>query len=337
MYTDYAGGSSHQLDACRPEKAKYSIGFCLIPEFSSLAFISAIEPLRLANRETIQNMYSWKFYSVDGKPAVSSAGMEFSVAGSLSEIEKHDCLIICGGLNITRYCSNELMSALRKAASYGADIGSICTGTYVLAKAGMLKGYRSTIHWENTSGIKEDFPDLEITTELFEIDRNRLTCAGGTASLDMMLSLISSHLNQDIALAVADQLIHHRIREGNERQRMELRARLGIAHPKLLAAITCMENNLEEPFSCGELAHEVGLSIRQLERLFQKYLRHSPTRYYLKLRLDRARYLLAQTSLPIIEVALACGFVSASHFSKCHREHFGHTPSEERRVKIVQN
>ena len=120
MYTDYAGGSSHQLDVREPEKAKYSIGFCLIPEFSSLAFISAIEPLRLANRETIQNMYSWKFYSLDGKPATSSAGMEFSVSGSISAIEKHDCLIICGGLNITRYCSNELMGALRKAASCGA-------------------------------------------------------------------------------------------------------------------------------------------------------------------------------------------------------------------------
>nr|WP_169569562.1 GlxA family transcriptional regulator [Sneathiella limimaris] len=331
---EFAGGPHSNNNVSDSEEAKYTIGFVLIPEFSSLAFISAIEPLRLTNRQLDSKIYSWKFYSLDGQSAVSSAGLEFPVSGSISDITKHDCLIICGGLNVGDYCTAELKSALRKAVSYGADVGSICTGTYILAKAGLLDGYRCTIHWENTSGIKEDFPDLDITSELFEIDRNRMTCAGGTASLDMFLSLITAHNGEDVALGVADQLIHHRIREGSERQRMELRARLGIAHPKLLAAITCMESNLEEPYSCGELAKEVGLSIRQLERLFQKYLNHSPTRYYLKLRLDRARYLLAQTSLPIIEVALACGFVSASHFSKCHREHFGHTPSEERRIKV---
>jgi len=314
-------------------KAEHVIGFCLIPEFSSLAFISAIEPLRLANRNAGRSIYSWKCYSIDGQSAISSAGLEFPVAGSIADMPKLTSLILCGGINIQDHCSPQLMAATRKAASYGADIGTICTGTYILAKAGMLDGYRCTIHWENTSGLREEFPDLDVTTELFEIDRNRVTCAGGTAALDMMLSLISSQINHETALAVADQLIHHRIREGSERQRMELRARLGISHPKLLAAISCMEDNLEEPYSCSALAVEVGLSIRQLERLFQKYLGHSPTRYYLKLRLYRARYLLAQTSLPIIEVALASGFVSASHFSKCHREHFGHTPSEERGIR----
>ena len=126
-------------------------------------------------------------------------------------------------------------------------------------------------------------------------------------------------------------MIHHRIREGTEGQRMALRARLGVSHPKLLAVISRMEENLEAPLSCGDLAEGVGLSTRQLERLFRKYLYKAPARYYLKLRLDRARFLLSQTSLPILSVALACGFVSASHFSKCYREHFGHTPSEDRR------
>jgi len=316
-----------------PEKADKNIGFCLVPEFSSIAFISAIEPLRLANRVLGRNAYGWTCYSEDGLPVTSSAGIEFPVTGKISEMPVLSTVFICGGMNIRNHCSQTQMAALRKAASRGSAIGAICTATYVLAKAGMLKDHRGTIHWENTSGIREDFPDLDITTELFEIDRNRFTCAGGTASLDMMLSLISSDASHDVALAIAEQLIHHRIRDGHERQRMELRARLGISHPKLLAAISCMEDNLEEPLSCNELATFVSLSTRQLERLFQKYLHHSPTRYYLGLRLDRARYLLTQTSLPIIEVALACGFVSASHFSKCHREHFGHTPSEERRVK----
>lgn len=311
-------------------QADYYIGFCLIPDFSSLAFISAIEPLRLANREAGRTIYSWKCYSVDGLSAKSSAGLEFPVSGSISDMPKHSIIFLCGGIDIQTHCTPQIMSAVRKASSYGAGIGAICTSTYILAKAGMIKNQRCTIHWENTTSLREEFPELDITTELFEIDNNRYTCAGGTAALDMMLSLISAHTTHETALAVADQLIHHRIREGSERQRMELRARLGVSHPKLLAAIALMEDNLEEPYSCSSLAVEVTLSIRQLERLFQKYMGLSPTRYYLNLRLDRARNLLAQTSMPIIEVALACGFVSASHFSKCHREHFGQTPSEER-------
>lgn len=313
--------------------ARHKFGFCLVPEFSALAFISAIEPLRIANRLSKETLYSWDCFSIDGAPAVSSAGIEFSVQGKISDMPALPTVFTCGGVNIQKHTSSQIVSTLRRIASHGSNLGAICTGAHVLAKAGLLKDYRCTIHWENLSGFQEDFPDLDITSELFEIDRNRYTCAGGTSSLDMMLSLITNHVGHELALAVADQLIYHRIREGTERQRMELRARLGISHPKLLAAISCMEDNLEEPLSCSDLAIKVGLSTRQLERLFQKYLNHSPTRYYLGLRLDRARYLLTQTSLPIIEVALACGFVSASHFSKCHREHFGRTPSDERRVR----
>jgi len=316
-----------------PDTAKFRIGFCLVPEFSSIAFISAVEPLRLANRISNEPLYSWECFSIDGEPAISSAGIEFSVQGKISDMPALPIVFACGGINIHKHTSPQIISTLRRIASHGSEIGAICTGPHILAKAGLLNDHRCTIHWENLSGFQEEFPELDITSELFEIDRNRYTCAGGTASLDMMLSLISNQNNHDLALSVADQLIYHRIREGSERQRMELRARLGISHPKLLAAIACMEDNLEEPFSCSDLAIEVGLSTRQLERLFQKYLEFSPTRYYLGLRLDRARYLLTQTSLPIIEVALACGFVSASHFSKCHREHFGRTPSEERRVR----
>lgn len=313
--------------------AQQKIGFCLVPEFSSIAFISAVEPLRLANRISNKDLYAWECYSIDGEPAVSSAGIEFSVQGKISDMPALPIVFTCGGINIQKHTSPTIISTLRRIASHGSDLGAICTGSHILAKAGLLNDCRCTIHWENLSGFQEDFPELDITSELFEIDRNRYTCAGGTASLDMMLSLISAENGHELALAVADQLIYHRIREGSERQRMELRARLGISHPKLLAAISCMEDNLEEPLSCSDLAVQVGLSTRQLERLFQKYLEYSPTRYYLGLRLDRARYLLTQTSLPIIEVALACGFVSASHFSKCHREHFGRTPSEERRIR----
>ena len=215
---------------------------------------------------------------------------------------------------------------LRTLAFYGVSIGAVCTGTYVLAKAGLLAGRKCTIHWENYDSFREEFADIEVTQELFEVDRNRFTCAGGTAAIDMMLSMIAKQKGPEIAAQVTDILIHHRIRDAHERQRMELRSRLGVAHPKLLAVVSEMEKSLETPLSCAELAEEVGLSTRQLERLFRRYIGEAPTKYYLGLRLKRARYLLRQTSMPILTIGLACGFVSASHFSKCYSEHFGRTP-----------
>jgi transcriptional regulator GlxA family with amidase domain len=212
----------------------------------------------------------------------------------------------------------------------GVDIGALCTGSYILARAGLLNGYRCTIHWENLPSFVEDFPEIEVTSELFEIDRNRLTCAGGTAAIDMMLNIIAMQHGHELAASVADQFMHERIRDRHDRQRMSLQVRLGVRHPKLLTVIKAMEQNLEEPLSRGALASNARLSTRQLERLFRRYLRRSPARYYLELRLNKARLLLLQTNMSVIDVALACGFVSASHFSKCYRDFFGHTPRKER-------
>lgn len=308
------------------------VGFFLVPGFSLIAFSAAVEPLRLANRFAGRTMYSWEFYSIDGKPVEASNGLSTMAHAALGDIASVPVLVVCGGIGAEHYRNAALDAKLRRLVSHGTVIGAVCTGTYILARAGLLDGYRCTIHWENLDGFREEFPYIEIVSELYEIDRNRFTCSGGTAAIDMMLNFIAMHLGHDIAATVADQLIHHRIRSGFEGQRMELRARLNITNAKLLEAIGEMEASLEEPMSCAELARSVGLSPRQLERLFSKYLNRSPTRYYLGLRLDRARFLLLQTSLSILNVALACGFVSASHFSKCYREYFGWTPSDERRA-----
>ncbi len=306
------------------------VGFVLVPQFSMIAYASAIEALRHANYVSDRNIYEYITCSMDGDPVTASNSINLQVDGTLADIQKLDMVFVCSGWNVKNYASKELLGALRRLASHGCHMGAICTGTFILAKAGLLDGYRCTIHWENLSGLSEDFPNIEIVPELYEIDRNRYTCAGGTAAIDLMLHMIATHAGHKVATAAADQLIHHRIREGNEGQRMALRSRLGLSHPKLLAVINYMEENLEDPKNLAELAQEVDLSTRQLERLFNKYLGSAPTRYYLKLRIDRSRFLLLQTSMSILDVALACGFVSASHFSKCYREHFHKTPSEER-------
>lgn len=307
------------------------VGLFLVPGFSMIAFSAAVEPLRLANRVAGRRMYSWECYSMDGAPVESSNGLAIMAHAAIGDVEAVPVLMVCGGIGAEHYRNATLDAKLRRLASHGTLVGAVCTGAYILARAGLLDGYRCTIHWENLDGFREEFPHIEVISELYEIDRTRFTCSGGTAAIDMMLNFIAMHLGHDIAASVADQLIHHRIRSSYEGQRMELRARLNITNAKLLEAIEEMETSIEEPMSCADLAHKVDLSPRQLERLFSKYLNRSPTRYYLGLRLDRARFLLLQTSLSILNVALACGFVSASHFSKCYREYFGWTPSDERR------
>jgi transcriptional regulator GlxA family with amidase domain len=310
-----------------------TVGFMLVERFSMIAFSSAIEPLRLANRAAGRDLYRFSLWSEDGTRCTASNGIEVRVSGRFGDVQDFDIIVVCGGLDIQRADHRALHAALRRANARGSAIGAVCTGTYVLAKAGLLDGYRATIHWENLPGLVSEHEGMEIGSDLFEIDRNRFTCAGGTAAADMMLSLIMREHGSSVASYVADQLIHHRIRESGERQRMDLRMRLGVAHPKLLKVVGLMESSLAEPLGSQELADAVHLSTRQLERLFLKYLGRSPAKHYLRIRLEHARDLIRQTAVPLLSVAMECGFTSASHFSKAYLDCFGQPPSAERKGK----
>jgi transcriptional regulator GlxA family with amidase domain len=314
-----------------------SVGFMLVERFSMIAFSSAIEPLRLANRAVGRDLYRFSLWSEDGTKCTASNGIEVKVAGRFCDAQDFDMIVVCGGIDIQRPDHRALHAALRRCSARGAAIGAVCTGTYVLAKAGLLDGYRATIHWENLPGLVSEHDGLEIGSDLFEIDRNRFTCAGGTAAADMMLSLIMRDHGPSVASEVADQLIHHRIRESGERQRMDLRMRLGVSHPKLLRVVGLMETSLAEPLGSQELADAVQLSTRQLERLFLKYLGRSPAKHYLRIRLEHARTLIRQTAMPLLSVAFECGFTSASHFSKAYLDCFGQPPSAERKIVQTQS
>ncbi|MPZ09364.1 MAG: helix-turn-helix domain-containing protein [Kiloniellaceae bacterium] len=317
-----------------PRELPQRIALILLPRFSFLPFAGLVESFRLANRMSGRELYRWKLVSTDALPVAASNEVVLKVDGDLTAAEDCDSVVICGGIDVHTINARALTGWLRKADRRGADLGAICTGSYVMAKAGLLDGHRCTIHWENLAGFCEDFPEIEVTSELFEIDRNRFTCSGGTAAIDMMLNVIARQHGHELAASVADQFMHERIRDQHDRQRISLPARLGVRHPKLLAVIGTMEQNLEEPLSRSELARGADLSTRQLERLFRKYLSRSPARYYLELRLNKARLLLLQTNMSVIDVALACGFVSASHFSKCYRDFFGRTPRKERGLPL---
>ena len=298
-----------------------------------ISLSASVEPLRMANRLSENKVYSWVTISADGAPVAASNGLVITPDRAITDSTDLDLIFLCGGVDIERTYDKALLFWIRKLAHQKLPIGAICTGTYLMAQAGVLNGYRATIHWENLASLREQYPDTIVTSELFEIDRDRYTCTGGTAPLDMMLSLISQRQGPTLAASISEVFVCDRIRDSNDRQRVPLRVLLGTSQPKLVEAVSLMEANIEEPMSLDELATHVELSRRQLERLFQKYLHRVPTRYYLELRLERARQLLLQTSKSIVNVAFACGFVSAPHFSKCYRDYFSVPPRDERRLR----
>jgi AraC family transcriptional regulator, glycine betaine-responsive activator len=306
--------------------------FLLLDKFTMLSFASAIEPLRIANRVIGEPVYRWVLAGEGNSDGVvhCSNGAAFKLDIGLSEVERDDTVLVCGGIDVQKATTKGILNWLRREARRGMAIGGLCTGAYALAKAGLLDGKKATIHWENQDGFLEEFEQVRLTRSIFVIDGNRMSTAGGTASLDMMLKIISADYGDDVANTVADQLIYSTIRTDQDTQRLSIPTRIGVRHPKLSQVIQMMENAIEEPISPADLADDVGMSTRQLERLFRRYLNRSPKRYYMELRLSKARNLLMQTDMSVINVALACGFASPSHFSKCYRAHYSTTPYRER-------
>jgi transcriptional regulator GlxA family with amidase domain len=312
------------------------IGFLLLPEFTLIAFTAAVEALRMANRLSGKRLYEWQVLSVTGGPVHASNGLVFTADTALAMADALDLVLVCGGERVEQYTDRTLLAGLRRLALAVPRLGALCTGSHALARAGLLDGYRCTIHWENLASFRERFPAAICSQELLEIDRDRYTCSGGTAPLDLMLNIVQRDHGAALATAISEEFLCERIRGRHDRQRIPLRLTLGTSQPKLMETVALMEANLEEPMSLDELSAAVGLSRRQLERLFQKYLKCAPTRYYLDLRLHKARQLLLQTDMSVVDVALACGFVSAPHFSKCYRDYFAKPPRDERRRKEAE-
>lgn len=304
--------------------------FVLLENFTMLSFASAVECLRIANRMTGREAYAWRLIGEGGDRVRCSAGAEFTLDGDLDDLRRDDTLIVCSGIDVQAATTKKLLGWLRREARKGIMVGGLCTAAYTLAKAGLLDGKKATIHWENQDSFSEEFEEVNLTKSVFVVDGNRLTTAGGTSSIDLMLKLIADDLGEELANSVADQLIYSSIRTDQDTQRLSVPTRIGVRHPKLSQVIQMMEANIEEPISPSSLARVVGMSTRQLERLFRRYLNRSPKRYYMELRLQKARNLLMQTDMSVINVALACGFASPSHFSKCYRAHYDTTPYRER-------
>ncbi|OYX43256.1 MAG: AraC family transcriptional regulator [Rhodobacterales bacterium 32-67-9] len=304
--------------------------FLLLDRFTMLSFAGAIEPLRIANRVIGREAYTWVLAGENGVESTCSNGASFKLDMGLDDIEREDTILVCGGIDVQAATTKSILNWLRREARRGVAIGGLCTAAFTVARAGLLDGKRATIHWENQDSFLEEFEDVKLTKSVFVIDGNRMSTAGGTASIDMMLKIIAQDHGEEVANTVADQLIYSAIRTDQDTQRLSIPTRIGVRHPKLSQVIQMMEQNIEDPISPADLATDVGMSTRQLERLFRRYLNRSPKRYYMELRLQKARNLLMQTDMSVINVALACGFASPSHFSKCYRAHYKTTPYRER-------
>ncbi|QEX17457.1 AraC family transcriptional regulator [Hypericibacter terrae] len=316
-----------------------TLGFLLLPKFSMMAFVSAVEPLRVANRLAGAELYRWEIVSLEGASIAASNGMSLVADRNLGQLgrgpSRYRTVVVGAGFEPEQGYDRRIRDWLRRLDRNGVELGAMDTGSFVLARAGLLDGYRATTHWEVLDSFREQFPKVEAEGGLFAIDRNRLTCAGGTAALDMMLHVISRRHGHRLATAVSEQFIHARIRDPQDRQRMEPAARQGVSHAGLGRAIALMEKNLEEPLDAGRMARAAGLSQRQLERLFRLHLNTTPQRYYLDLRLQRARALLQYSEMPVVEVAVACGFGSAAHFSRSYHAWAGRSPRAERRPGTI--
>lgn len=326
-----AGDNMKHADGSSRPEGPYQIGFLLLDNFTMISLASAIDPLRMANQLSGKELYNWFTFSENGTGVCASDGLEISADLGIETPINIDSVIVVGGVNITNSFTSKQIRWLRRLDQKGIRLGGICTGAYVLAAAGLLDGQDCSAHWECIATINELFPKVNTNYRLFSISERRLTSSGGIVPIDMMLDLIRQQHSSALVSAISDMFICDRVRSELDSQRVPLRHSLGTAQPKLVELIELMENNLEEPIELNDLAQYLGISRRQQERLFQKHLNCTPSRYYLNLRLTRARQLLKQTSMSIIEIATACGFVSTPHFSKCYRDYHGTPPSEERR------
>lgn len=321
-----ASAGKYGDDPARPGK----IAFLTLPNYSMIAFANALEACRMANYVSGQTAYEWQVMTLDGEPAVASNGLKIDPTAKPDLNELPDLLLVCGGISIRHAVSRQLKDLLRRMARRGVALGALCTGTFALAEAGLLEGRRCAIHWENLSGIREEFAGVEFVEDLYVIDGDRLTCTGGVAPLDMMLALIEMRLGAVLARKVSAQFILERIRHADDPQVQPSVKPAARRHPVLARASRLMIETMEAPLEIGAIADAAGVSSRQLERLFRRELDQSPGAYYMALRLDRARELLRQTRMSVTDVSVACGFLSASNFSTVYSRRFGRSPRAER-------
>ena len=317
-----------------PAQAKrFTYGFVLVNDFSLLPMASAIEAMRMANHILGYKAYTWYTVSQSDLSVLASDMVSLNTDCDFTyDFSEFDAMFVCAGVNVHKQATPALLQFLKSLDQKNITLGSLCTGAYLLAQADLLTHSRCTISWDHMEMFRERFPSVLLESKLFVMDKQRMTCAGGTAPLDMVLSMVKADFGSEISAKIGEVFLTDRIRSERESQRVPLRAFLGTGHTLLTNTVSLMEANTEEPIDLDSIARYMTISRRQLERLFNKYLSCTPSRYYLQVRLAKAQRLLTQTSMSITDIGVACGFSTSPHFSKSYREFFGIAPSHERNV-----
>ena len=307
------------------------IHFLLLPAFSMMGFVSAIEPLRVANRFR-PNSYRWQVVTPDGGPVVASNGMSLNADVSLRDAAAVRLVIVVAGFEPLATFDASIGGWLRDVVRAGGKIGAVDTGVFVLAEAGVAGTGPITLHWEAQAAFCERYPAITVTQELFEIGARCITCAGGTAAIDLMLARIAAGHGHALAAQVSEQFVLGRIRSPSDHQRMEIATRYQVHNRKVIQVVRLMQEHIEDPLESDDLARMIDVTRRQLERLFATHLSDTPNHFYARLRLERARTLLQQSDMGITAIGFASGFHSPSHFSRSYRALFGCSPKEDRRA-----
>ena len=305
------------------------VGLLLLPGFPLMSYAAAVEPMRAANLLSGKQLFRWTNFAAT--PTVeSSSGVLAPCTRLTAPLPRFDLLFAVAGGNPARFDHRPTFAWLRRIARAGVRLGGISGGPFILAKAGLMDGHSMTIHWEHAPALREAFPLVHVRRSLFVIDRRRITCAGGTAPLDMMHALIAEAHGAVLAQNVSDWFLHTDVRPSHGAQRASIVERYRVNDAKLIAALEMMESNMGEPLSRAESSKRLGISTRQLDRLFATHLGTSFQNQYMEIRLANARAMLRQTGISITGIALANGFSSSSHFSRAYRGKYRKSPREER-------
>lgn len=311
------------------------VGLLLLPDFSQLGLAAVTEPLFVANWLSGRALYRWQTLSLDGKAARSSSGQRLPVDAAIGAASRFDLLLVLASFDVKRLARDQALKAwLRRVARHGATIGSIETASEVIAAAGLLDGLAVAVHWDNLQGFAESYPRCHAVSQLYTSTDDRLTCAGQSATLDMMLAWIAEDADAALAAEVAAHLMVPSWRHGEEPQPVPGAKAATLADPALQRAVAIMEQTVEEPLSCAQIARRAGLSMRRMQRLFERTLGTTPVRHYQFVRLTKAHALLQQTDLSVTEIAVSAGFASLEHFCRVYRRQFGCRPRDDRRQSV---
>ena len=306
------------------------LGLLLIDGFALMSYASVIEPFRAANTLAGRDLYRWTHISIDGHAVRASNGASILADQAVGEPIACDTLFVFAGGDPAAFTDAKTFAWLRRLARLNIRLAGVSGGPFLLARAGVLAGYRATIHWDHLTAFQDAFPTLAIEPGLYVIDRRRLTCAGGTAGLDLAVELIEREHGHKLAAQVSEWFIRTESRAAGKSQRLSLRERVGVSNDRVLKVLAEMEARLEKPVGRRELAEIAGVSLRQLERLFASHLHEALSEAYLRIRLQKAEELLRKTGLSVADIGAACGFQSNSHFSRAFKARFKSTPRSMR-------